>query len=68
MLCELGQKLRDDLANASVRFSDYPEVGMKQMPGLARLKAEKLHLEQQEALSAFTRHVETCPVCSQQRR
>ena len=67
MLCELGQKLKDDLADSSLRFSDYPEVGVKHVSGPARLKAENLHIEQQEALGAFTRHVEACPVCSEER-
>ena len=67
MLCGEGQRLRDRLADASARFSDYPEAGVKQMPERDRLKAEKLHVEQQEALTAFTQHVETCSVCDQGR-
>jgi hypothetical protein len=66
MLCGEGQRLRDSLADASARFSDYPEPGVKQMPERDRLKAEQLHVEQQEALTAFTQHVETCPVCDQE--
>ena len=65
MLCEEGRKLNDILAEASTRFSDYPAADVKQMPMADRLKAEKLHLEQQEALSAFTRHVEACSACSE---
>ena len=67
MLCAEGQKLKDILAEASTRFSDYPAADVKEMPVPDRLQAEKLHLEQQEALNAFTRHVETCLVCGQPR-
>jgi hypothetical protein len=65
MLCDEGQKLKDILADASIRFSDFPAADVKQMPMPDRLEAERLHFEQQEALSAFTRHVETCLVCGQ---
>jgi hypothetical protein len=67
VLCDEGQKLKDILADASTRFSDFPAAEVKQMPMPDRLEAERLHLEQQEALSAFTRHVETCLVCDQPR-
>jgi hypothetical protein len=67
MLCGEGQRLRDNLADASARFSDYPEPGVKQMPERDRLKAEQLHIEQQEALTAFAKHVETCSVCDEER-
>ena len=65
MLCELGNKLKDLAAEASTRFSDFASIEMKQLPAIDRLKAEKLHVEQQEALGAFTRHVESCSVCGQ---
>jgi hypothetical protein len=65
MLCAEGQKLKDDLANASGRFSDHAKLAVKQMSTPDRLKAEQLHSEQQDALLAFTRHVETCSVCGQ---
>lgn len=64
MLCETGQKLKDDLAAASTRFSDSAPVNRKHAPLGKRLEIEKLQLAQQETLSAFTRHVEGCPVCS----
>ena len=66
MLCEEGQKLKDDLADASIRFSDYAPPEAKQMLVTERLEVERLHLAQQEALSAFIQHVESCPICSQQ--
>ena len=53
MLCEEGQKLKDFLADASIRFSDYPAADVKQMPVPDRLQAEKHHLEQQEASPCF---------------
>lgn len=67
MLCEEGQRLKADLAYASVRFSDLAEVDVKQLSTPERLRAEQLHLKQQEALNAFTRHVDMCSVCNQQR-
>ncbi len=67
MFCEEGQKLKDDLADASTRYSNSASSEVKELPPIDRLKAEKLHLEQQEALSAFTRHVEMCSVCGQPR-
>jgi hypothetical protein len=66
MLCEEGQKLKDDLGNASIRFSDHAPVELKQILIAERLEIERLHLAQQEALSAFRQHVERCSVCSQQ--
>jgi hypothetical protein len=66
MLCEEGQKLKNDLADASLRFSDSAPGEAKQILIAERLEVERLHLAQQEALSAFTRHIERCPVCSQQ--
>jgi hypothetical protein len=66
MLCQEGRKLKDDLADASIRFSDYAPVGARELLIADRLEAERLHLAQQEALSAFRQHVEKCPVCSHQ--
>jgi len=65
MLCETGQKLKDDFASASTRFSDSAPATGKRMPIAARLEIEKLQLAQQDALSAFRQHVEGCSVCSQ---
>lgn len=67
MLCKEGQKLKDDLADASVRFSDCAPVKRKWTALAERLEVEKLQLAQQEALSAFTQHVEKCSVCSQEK-
>jgi hypothetical protein len=66
MLCEEGQKLKDDLANASISFSNHASPEAKQIQIAERLEIERLYLAQQEALSAFTKHVERCAVCSQQ--
>jgi len=38
MLCEEGQKLKDDLANASIRFSDHAPVEAKQIQIAERLE------------------------------
>jgi hypothetical protein len=65
MLCEKGKLLEDALADASSRLSDQASVDVKQPPVRDRLLAEKLHLEQQQALSRFTQHVENCQFCSQ---
>ena len=67
MLCEQGQRLKADLADASARFSDLAEVDVKQLSTPNRLRAEQLHVEQQNALHAFTQHVDLCAVCNQQR-
>jgi hypothetical protein len=67
MLCEEGQRLKADLAGASARFSDLAEPDVKQLSTADRLRAEQLHVEQQDALHAFTQHVDLCPVCNQQR-
>jgi len=67
MLCEQGQRLKADLADASARFSDLAEVDVKQVSTPDRLRAEQLHVEQQNALHAFTQHVDLCAVCNQQR-
>jgi hypothetical protein len=65
MLCEKGQKLKEDLAKASIRFSDHaPRKGKRKLIA-ERLEVERLHLAQQDALNAFTHHVEWCSVCTQ---
>jgi len=66
MLCETGQKLKNDLAAASTRFSDSAPVGVKRRSVGERLEIEKLQLAQQQTLSAFRQHVEDCPICGQQ--
>lgn len=68
MLCVEGQKLKNDLADASTRFSDHAPVEARKIQIAERLEIERLHLAQQEALSAFTKHVEKCSVCSQEGR
>jgi hypothetical protein len=68
MLCEKGQRLKEELADASTHFSDRAPVKAKRMLIAERLEIERLQLSQQEALSAFRQHVESCPVCSQQGR
>jgi hypothetical protein len=65
MLCEQGHKLKDDLADASIRFSDCASREARQIVIPERLEVERLHLAQQDALNAFIQHVEKCTVCSQ---
>jgi hypothetical protein len=55
MLCEKGQKLKDDFAQASTRFSDSAPVKKKQTSMAERIEIEKLQLAQQDALSLTDR-------------
>jgi len=59
MLCERGQKLKDDFAQASIRFSDSAPIKPTKSSIAERLEVEKLQLAQQDALSAFRQHVES---------
>jgi len=65
MLCEKGQKFKDNFAQASIQFSDSAPVKPKKTSMAERLEVERLQLAQQDALSAFRKHLESCPVCSQ---
>ena len=65
MLCAEGEKLKDVLADASSLFSNQASVDVRELPVRNRLQAENLHVKQQEALRAFTQHVETCSVCNE---
>jgi len=67
MFCAAGQKLKDDMAVASTRFSDSAPVDAKRRSIGNRLEIEKLQLAHQETLRAFRQHVEDCPICSQHR-
>jgi hypothetical protein len=67
MLCKEGNELKDKLAEASSRFIDYAALNDESLVA-ERLIAEKLHTEQQNALSAFTRHVESCSTCGKESR
>jgi hypothetical protein len=68
MLCEVGQKLKDDLVAASTRLSDRATLGKKKMRIPDRLQAEQLNLEHQKAVSAFSQHLEECSVCNEPKR
>jgi hypothetical protein len=65
VFCEVGQKLKDELVAASTRLSDSATAGKKKVRVADRLQTEELNIEHQNAVSAFSRHVETCSVCSQ---
>ena len=65
VFCEVGQKLKDDLVAASTRLSDHATAGKRKARIADRLQTEKLNIEHQDAVSAFSRHVEACSVCSQ---
>jgi len=65
VFCEVGQKLKDELVAASTRLSDSATAGKKKVRVADRLQTEKLNIDHQNAVSAFSRHVETCSVCSQ---
>jgi hypothetical protein len=65
VFCEVGQKLKDELVAASTRLSDHATAGKRKARIADRLQTEKLNIEHQDAVSAFSRHVEACSVCNQ---
>ena len=68
MLCELGQKLKDELVAASTRLSDRATAGKKKVRVADRLETEKLNTGHQDAISAFSQHVEECSVCNPEKK
>jgi len=68
VLCEAGQKLLDDLGAASTRLSDRATAGKRKARIADRLQTERLNAEHQDAIRAFSRHVEACSVCNQTQR
>ena len=65
-LGSVGRNTIFAIAQASIQFSDSAPVKPTKRSMAERLEIERFQLAQQDTLSAFRQHVESCPVCRQQ--